>query len=103
MGCRGNSAPEVVQHFVLFLKLVLTEEQALSLIDSALASSRFLLEPAETGSYLTWGSFQALPTETTPAAPLTTKTLPYKVNTDSYRWHHTRKLWVLDVAFAFNI
>lgn len=48
----------VVQHFFSpFLKSALTEAQTTSCFGLALSSSGSLLDPSETGPYLTWGSF----------------------------------------------
>ncbi|KAK4810700.1 hypothetical protein QYF61_007674 [Mycteria americana] len=52
-----------------------------SLIGSALASGRFVLEPAGTVSVQHGDSFWHLLTEATPATPPATKTLPHKPST----------------------
>ncbi|KAM9591464.1 uncharacterized protein ACIBXB_006257 [Morphnus guianensis] len=67
------------------LKNVIPEALPLSLIGSALAGGRSVLEPAGMGSLEHRGSFQQLLTEATPVTPPpATKTLPHKANTP---WH----------------
>ena len=70
--------------FIALLKYVIPEVLPLSLIDSALASSRSVLEPAGIGSIRHRGSFWQLLTEATPIAPPATKTLPRKPNTERF-------------------
>lgn len=65
-----------------FLKYACKEVSPALLLGSALASCGSLLELAGTDSYLTWGSFRALLTEATPAAP---RTLPHKPSTNGNR------------------
>jgi len=61
------------QVFFPILKYVITEALPLSLMGSALASSRSILEPARTGSVGHGGSFSQFLTEATPVAPLLPK------------------------------
>ncbi|KAM9639019.1 uncharacterized protein ACIBXB_013710 [Morphnus guianensis] len=70
----------VLELFFL-LKYVIPEALPLSLIGSAVAGGRSILEPAGMGSLEHRGSFQHLLTEATPVTPPATKTLPHKPNT----------------------
>ncbi|KAM9590481.1 uncharacterized protein ACIBXB_005737 [Morphnus guianensis] len=76
------------------LKNVITEALPLSLIGSALAGGRSVLEPAGIGSVRHRGSLQQLLTEATPVTPPATKTLPRKANTPP----HPRP-WLVIISF----
>lgn len=82
MGCRRSLFPllltwpwgpqlflrAAVQHFLPFLKLVITETPLVSLTSSALSSGASLLEPSVTGSVQCGGSSWSLLWEDNPAA-----------------------------------
>lgn len=87
-----------------FLKYTFTDSQPVVLIVSVLASSRFLLELSETGSYQTWGSFCSFLIEVTPAAsptPLTITLSPIQKVSQNVGEQKVRNLRFLGGLYFF--
>lgn len=79
-----SSLTAAVQHFLLFLKYIITEAPLALLMGSALSNSRSVLELDETGSVRRVGSFWCLFAEGTPAALHSVKILPHKPKTGKH-------------------